>query len=50
MDVPGILARNVDDCVSTLNVIAGHDPKDPTSATKPYKRIVYVISTKVSIP
>lgn len=39
MDVPGILTRSVDDCVSILNVIAGFDAKDSTSLTKPYRKI-----------
>ncbi|XP_066157832.1 glutamyl-tRNA(Gln) amidotransferase subunit A, mitochondrial [Euwallacea fornicatus] len=39
MDVPGILTRTVDDCVSILNIVAGFDNKDPTSLTKPYKKI-----------
>lgn len=41
MDVPGILTRTVDDAVSILNTIAGHDPKDSTSLTKPYKKVRY---------
>lgn len=43
MDVPGILTRTVDDCVSILNAIAGYDPKDSTSLTKPYRKIRYVL-------
>nr|CAH7730678.1 unnamed protein product [Callosobruchus chinensis] len=39
MDVPGILARNVDDVVSILNAVAGHDQQDSTSLTKPFKKI-----------
>lgn len=39
MDVPGVLARTVDDCVSILNAIAGFDPKDSTSLSKPYRKI-----------
>lgn len=39
MDVPGILSRNVDDCVYVLNALAGYDPKDSTSLTKPYSKI-----------
>lgn len=49
MDVPGILTRNVDDCVSVLNVIAGHDIKDSTSLTKPYRRIRLPNSENMSI-
>ncbi|CAH0557025.1 unnamed protein product [Brassicogethes aeneus] len=39
MDVPGILTRTVDDCVSILNAVAGFDEKDSTSLTKPYNKI-----------
>ncbi|KAF7274505.1 hypothetical protein GWI33_012849 [Rhynchophorus ferrugineus] len=39
MDVPGILTRTVDDCVSILNGIAGYDQNDSTSISKPYKKI-----------
>ncbi|CAH1980418.1 unnamed protein product [Acanthoscelides obtectus] len=39
MDVPGILARNVDDVVSILNAVAGHDKQDSTCLTKPFKKI-----------
>lgn len=49
MDVPGILTRTVDDCVAVLNVIAGYDPQDSTSLTKPYKRIRLPPSNKISI-
>ncbi|KAG8582374.1 hypothetical protein GDO81_008029 [Engystomops pustulosus] len=31
MDVPGILARCVDDAATVLGVIAGHDPQDATT-------------------
>ncbi|XP_057324993.1 glutamyl-tRNA(Gln) amidotransferase subunit A, mitochondrial [Microplitis mediator] len=31
MDVPGILARNVDDCLVILNAVAGTDPLDSTT-------------------
>ncbi|KAG5876541.1 hypothetical protein JTB14_010312 [Gonioctena quinquepunctata] len=49
MDVPGILARTVDDVVSVLNVIAGFDPKDSTSLTKPYRKIRLPPAAKMSI-
>ncbi|XP_056629555.1 glutamyl-tRNA(Gln) amidotransferase subunit A, mitochondrial isoform X2 [Diorhabda sublineata] len=49
MDVPGILARTVDDVVSVLNVIAGFDNKDSTSLTKPYNKIRLPPATKMSI-
>ncbi|XP_019864964.1 glutamyl-tRNA(Gln) amidotransferase subunit A, mitochondrial [Aethina tumida] len=49
MDVPGILTRNVDDCVSILNAIAGFDPKDSTSLTKPFKQIRLPPGNKLGI-
>lgn len=49
MDVPGILTRNVDDCAVILNTIAGHDPKDSTSLTKPYRKMVLPPADKISI-
>ncbi|XP_076655153.1 glutamyl-tRNA(Gln) amidotransferase subunit A, mitochondrial [Halictus rubicundus] len=36
MDVPGILARNVDDAVLVLNAIAGPDEADSTCSQKEY--------------
>lgn len=35
LDQPGIFARNVEDCAIVLKSMAGHDPKDSTSADKP---------------
>ncbi|XP_044267199.1 glutamyl-tRNA(Gln) amidotransferase subunit A, mitochondrial [Tribolium madens] len=49
MDVPGILTRYVDDCVAILNSVAGFDPKDSTSLTKPYKSIKLPPASKLSI-
>lgn len=49
MDVPGILTRSVDDCVTVLNVIAGHDPKDSTTLTKPYRKIRLPPASKMTI-
>ncbi|GJQ70287.1 gatA [Trypoxylus dichotomus] len=49
MDVPGILTRNIDDCVSVLNVIAGHDPKDSTSLSWPHRKIRLPPGNKISI-
>lgn len=45
MDVPGILTRTVDDAVAVLNIVAGYDPKDSTSLTKPYEKIRYELIT-----
>lgn len=49
MDVSGILTRTVDDCVIILNTIAGYDPKDSTSLTKPYRKIMLPDANKISI-
>lgn len=49
MDVPGILTRTTDDCVSILNTIAGHDGKDSTTLAKPFKRIRLPPADKMSI-
>lgn len=35
LDTPGPIARTVDDAALLLNVMAGHDPKDSTSAKNP---------------
>ncbi len=35
LDQPGIFARNVEDCAIVLKSMAGHDPKDSTSADRP---------------
>lgn len=57
MDVPGILTRTVDDCVTVLNEIAGPDIKDSTTVKKDYKRIrlpfieeLNVKNIKIGIP
>lgn len=47
MDVPGILTRTVDDCVSVLNAIAGYDPKDSTSLIRPYRKIRYCLEGQI---
>ncbi|XP_037946021.1 glutamyl-tRNA(Gln) amidotransferase subunit A, mitochondrial [Teleopsis dalmanni] len=39
MDVPGILTRNITDCVEVLNVIAGPDEKDSTTIKKSFHKI-----------
>lgn len=39
MDVPSILSRSVDDCVTILNTIAGPDSKDATCIRKRYNPI-----------
>ncbi|XP_071509179.1 glutamyl-tRNA(Gln) amidotransferase subunit A, mitochondrial-like [Diadema antillarum] len=36
LDVPGILAKNVDDVAVILGMIAGHDPLDSTTVTNPF--------------
>jgi aspartyl-tRNA(Asn)/glutamyl-tRNA(Gln) amidotransferase subunit A len=39
MDVPGIITRNIDDCVTILNTIAGPDAFDSTTLKKPFSKI-----------
>ena len=35
LDVPGPLARTVEDCALVLGIIAGHDPLDPLTTRRP---------------
>ncbi|HUD40754.1 MAG TPA: Asp-tRNA(Asn)/Glu-tRNA(Gln) amidotransferase subunit GatA [Dokdonella sp.] len=35
LDCPGVLARSAEDCACVLGAIAGHDPRDATSAARP---------------
>ncbi|XP_068152080.1 glutamyl-tRNA(Gln) amidotransferase subunit A, mitochondrial [Drosophila tropicalis] len=39
MDVPGIFARSVNDCVKVLNVIAGPDSMDSTTIRQPFRKL-----------
>lgn len=39
MDVPGILARSVSDCVDVLNAVAGPDSLDSTIIREPFKTL-----------
>ncbi|SPP82551.1 glutamyl-tRNA(Gln) amidotransferase subunit A, mitochondrial [Drosophila guanche] len=39
MDVPGIFARSVSDCVEVLNAVAGPDGKDSTTIKQPFTKI-----------
>lgn len=39
MDVPGIFARSVSDCLEVLNAVAGPDRLDSTTIRKPYTRL-----------
>lgn len=55
MDVPGILARTVDDTVLILNAIAGFDPADPTTVQREYVPInlpktIDVSNLRIGIP
>lgn len=55
MDVPGILARTVDDTVLILNAIAGSDPADPTTVERKYvpinlSEIVDISNLRIGIP
>ncbi|MGH3186321.1 MAG: amidase [Streptosporangiaceae bacterium] len=35
IDHPGVLARTVQDAAAVFDVVAGHDPMDPSSSTRP---------------
>ena len=35
LDHVGPMTRNVEDCALMLGIVAGHDPKDPSSSTEP---------------
>lgn len=48
MDVPGILARTVDDAALILNAIAGPDPLDPTTVQRKYQPITLSETIDVS--
>ncbi|XP_070169204.1 glutamyl-tRNA(Gln) amidotransferase subunit A, mitochondrial isoform X9 [Polyergus mexicanus] len=55
MDVPGILARVIDDTVLILNAIAGPDPADPTTVQNEYVPInlpktIDVSNLRIGIP
>lgn len=39
MDVPGIFARSVSDCVAVLNTVAGPDKLDSTTIRQPFTRL-----------
>lgn len=39
MDVPGVLAKCVDDCVMIFNLLTGYDRKDSTSLDKRTKQV-----------
>lgn len=49
MDVPGILTRTVDDCVTLLNITAGPDPQDSTCVSKPFNKIRIPPAEQLSI-
>lgn len=49
MDVPAILSRSVDDCVTILNTIAGPDSKDATCMRKRYSPIKIPKSDDISM-
>ncbi|KAK9746816.1 Amidase [Popillia japonica] len=49
MDVPGILTRTVDDCVSVLNIVSGYDSKDSTSLMRQHRKIRLPPANKMSI-
>ncbi|KYN42227.1 Glutamyl-tRNA(Gln) amidotransferase subunit A like protein [Trachymyrmex septentrionalis] len=55
MDVPGILARTVDDAVLILNAIAGPDQADPTTVQREYvpinlSKTIDISNLRIGIP
>ncbi|PSN44413.1 Glutamyl-tRNA(Gln) amidotransferase subunit A [Blattella germanica] len=55
LDVPGIIARNVDDATSVLNVLGGHDPLDSTTVPDKFAPInlengVDIKQFKIGVP
>ena len=48
MDHYGPMVRTVEDCALMLRVIAGHDPKDPTSSKVPVPDYKKALTGKVS--
>ncbi|KAF7993601.1 hypothetical protein HCN44_010196 [Aphidius gifuensis] len=48
MDVPGILTRNINDCIEILNAIAGPDDYDSTTINKKFNPIELTDSIDVS--
>ncbi|GJL84619.1 MAG: glutamyl-tRNA(Gln) amidotransferase subunit A [Micavibrio sp.] len=55
LDQPGAFARSVEDCALLLNSMAGHDPKDSTSAQKDVPNFAAAITgdikdLKIGIP
>lgn len=49
MDVPGIFARSVDDCVTMLNAMAGPDKLDSTSIRYPFTKISLKDADDISV-
>lgn len=49
MDVPGILTRNVEDCIEVLNTIAGPDVMDSTSSRKEFNKISHKNLDEISL-
>ena len=48
LDHVGPLARSAEDCALLLRCIAGHDPNDPTSSTRPVPDYVAALERKVA--
>ncbi len=47
LDHPGPMAKSVLDLALAMNVLAGHDPQDPTSSTKPVPNYARGLSTSL---
>ncbi len=54
VDSAGIIARTVEDCALLFEVVAGHDPRDPTTVDQPVPRLGAVSRTvrglRVAVP
>ncbi|XP_018804660.1 PREDICTED: glutamyl-tRNA(Gln) amidotransferase subunit A, mitochondrial [Bactrocera latifrons] len=49
MDVPGIFARSVGDCLDVLNAIAGPDDRDSTTIRKPFRKISMAVNEELDL-
>ncbi|XP_058467186.1 glutamyl-tRNA(Gln) amidotransferase subunit A, mitochondrial isoform X2 [Malaya genurostris] len=49
MDVPGIITRNIDDCVAVFNTIAGPDDRDSTTIKSRFEPIQLAQSNHISL-
>lgn len=48
LDHPGPMARTVEDCAASMQVLAGYDPRDPASADEPVPDYMEALSEDLS--